>query len=56
VFFLYNIEVRHFLKKHDVLPRIKVFDQGYLRKIIEACASRGENDFSCFIGVSAIVN
>jgi hypothetical protein len=52
VFFLDNVEIRHLSKKHDVLPRIKAFDQLYLRRMTESCASRDENDFSNFIGVS----
>jgi hypothetical protein len=52
VFFLNNVEIRHLSNKHDVLPRIKAFDQLYLRRMIEACASRDENNFSDFIGVS----
>jgi hypothetical protein len=52
VFFLDNVDIRFLSRNHNVIPRIKVFDQIYLKRMTEACASRGENDFSDFIGVS----
>lgn len=52
VFFLDNVDIRYLSRNHNVIPRVKVFDQIYLKRMTEACASRGENDFSSFIGVS----
>jgi hypothetical protein len=39
VLFMDNIELRFLSKNHNDLPRIKVFDQGYLKRMTEACAS-----------------
>ena len=52
VLFLDNIDLRTLNKKHTLPPRIKVFDQDSLRRMTTMCASRGEDDYLSFTGVS----
>ncbi|PUZ68080.1 hypothetical protein GQ55_3G486500 [Panicum hallii var. hallii] len=49
-----NVDLKRLNKPHNILPRMKVFDADSLKKMTLMCASRGENDLFCFIGVSML--
>ncbi|CAL5047950.1 unnamed protein product [Urochloa decumbens] len=51
ILFLDNIDLRGLSKSHNNLPRIKAFDQESIRWMTTSCASRGEQDFACFVGI-----
>ena len=52
VLFLDNVDLRKLNKNHNVLLRIKVFDQDSLRRMTLMCSFRGEADYLSFIGFS----
>ncbi|CAO2144507.1 unnamed protein product [Urochloa humidicola] len=51
VLFLDNVDIRGLNKKHDIIPRIKVFDADSLKRMATMCESRGGNDFNSFTSV-----
>ncbi|CAL4963538.1 unnamed protein product [Urochloa decumbens] len=51
VLFLDNVDIRGLNKKHEVIPRIKLFDADSLKRMAAMCESRGGNDFNCFIAI-----
>jgi len=51
VLFLDNVDLRALNKDHNILPRIKAFDQESIRRMATMCASRGEADYLSFIGL-----
>ncbi|KAG2573258.1 hypothetical protein PVAP13_7KG244300 [Panicum virgatum] len=50
VLFLDNVDLRKLNKNHNVLPRIKVFDQDSLRRMTLMCLFCGEANYLSFIG------
>ncbi|CAL5012898.1 unnamed protein product [Urochloa decumbens] len=51
VLYLDNIDLGGLSMNHNDVPRIKVFNQEILRRMAVSCASRGEQDFLCFISI-----
>jgi hypothetical protein len=51
VLYLDNISLPLLDKKHDTIPRIKVFDQESLKRMTTSCACAGEREFTDFMQV-----
>jgi hypothetical protein len=51
VLYLDNIRLPLLDKKHDTIPRIKVFDQESLKRMTTSCACAGEREFTDFMQV-----
>ncbi|CAL5017614.1 unnamed protein product [Urochloa decumbens] len=53
VLFLDNVDIRGLNKKHNILPRISVFDAESLKTMATMCESRDGSNFNSFVGLRA---